>query len=81
MLNRLFEKTPTVEEFREIVFRSLKFNNIQMPLDAKLKSEQINGFEYKQIWESQEQKQLFVASCKDVRNKKSKIQFKNIRLS
>lgn len=81
MLKRLFQKTPTVEQFRQIVFQSLKANDIQMPNDTLLEKEMIDGFEYSQIWKSQAYHMMFVARCKDIRNKNCKIQFDRIRLS
>lgn len=80
MLRNIFRRIPTVEEFREQVIRSLKSDNIQMPKDAYLDREVINGFQYTQIWISNGYHMEFRATCLDVRKSKSKIYYDKHRL-
>ena len=80
MLRNIFRKIPTVEEFREQVIQSLKIDNIQMPNDAYLDREVIDGFQYIQIWKSNSCHMEFNAICLDVRNPKNKIYYTKDRL-
>lgn len=75
MLRDIFRRIPTVEEFREIVKDSLKADGIQMPDDAFLDREVINGFQYVQIWVSKDYHMEFNAICLDVRNPNSEIYY------
>lgn len=80
MLKSIFRRTPTVEEFREQIIKSLKTDNIQMPDDARLDEEIINGFEYIQKWVSNNYHMEFNAICLDVRNPNSKIYYTKRRI-
>lgn len=75
MLNNLFKKTPTVEEFREYTIKYLLVHKIHMPNDSVLIGDKTNGFGYAQIYKSQEQQQLYIAWCEDVRTKNPEIHF------
>ena len=71
MLKNLFVKAPNLEQARKIVFKALWNSNNMKNISNDLKftgRDKIEGHEYYQIWESEEQNQLYIAYCRDIRN-------------
>jgi hypothetical protein len=75
MINRLFRKTPTVEEFRQVVFQSLKAKGIQMPKNTTI-YEDANDYKYSQIWEDEQQQTIAIVTCKNIKKTNKPIKFK-----
>ena len=71
MLKALFQKTPTIEEFRQIVFQALwESKDIQSTAPKDLKftgKDELKGNEYYQFWKSEEQNQLYIAYCSNIK--------------
>jgi len=71
MLKNLFVKTPNLEQIRKIVFKALWNSENMKNIANDLKftgKDKIQGHEYYQIWKSEEQNQLYIAYCGDIRN-------------
>jgi len=70
MLKNLFVKTPNLIQARKIVFNAL-WNSADMKnIASDLKftgKDKLKNHEYYQIWKSDEQNQLYIAYCRDIR--------------
>ena len=73
LICRLFSRTPSVEQFRSIIIRSLKTKNIEIPKDVNV-LEEINGFQYRISWESIVEQMKYIVWCMDIRSKNEPIQ-------